>query len=99
VVNDRGSFVAKASPPFDAVRPGTAAMPQGWSQERFWKANLRSGDIPRSEAQQRIVETNYRLDILFGGVSASGRHRNDEAMAFGITERCIDCEHACSRAR
>jgi molybdopterin-containing oxidoreductase family molybdopterin binding subunit len=65
VFNDRGSFVLKASLS-TAVRPGTVAMPQGWSQKDFLEGHPSDlGHIPRSEAQQRIVETNYPIwDIL-----------------------------------
>jgi anaerobic selenocysteine-containing dehydrogenase len=65
VFNDRGSFVLKASLS-TAVRPGTVAMPQGWSQKDFLEGHPSDlGHIPRSEAQQRMIETNYPIwDIL-----------------------------------
>jgi anaerobic selenocysteine-containing dehydrogenase len=65
VFNERGSFVLKASVS-SAVRPGTLAVPQGWSQKDFVAGHPSDlGHVPRNEVQQRIAETNYPIwDVL-----------------------------------
>jgi molybdopterin-containing oxidoreductase family molybdopterin binding subunit len=65
VFNERGSFVLKASVS-TAVRPGTLAVPQGWSQKDFAAGHPSDlGHVPRNEVQQRIAETNYPIwDVL-----------------------------------
>ena len=65
VFNERGHFSLKATVG-NSVLPGTLALPEGWWQNCFVEGHPSDlGHIPESEAQSRIVETNYPVwDIL-----------------------------------